>query len=121
MPPPHQCGAMKTARLQDWPTRRFVWPALSIVLVAWVIDTVNLPLKVHFGVPYLPLEYLSAGMSMLGWGFLLLLLPVAAFRPEARFYLKGDCARRAKTFGFVLAANFAIFTLLLISSIVAWS
>lgn len=112
---------MKTARLQDWPTRRFVWLALSVLLVAWVIDTVNWPLKLHFGVPYLPLEYLCSGMAMLGWGFLLLLLPIAAFRPDARFYKKGDCGRRAKAFGFVLAANFAVFTWVLISSIVAWS
>lgn len=111
---------MKTARLQDWPTRSLVWPALSILLAAWVIDSVNWPLKVHFGVPYRPLEYLSTGMAMLGWGFLLLLLPVAAFRPEARFYLKGDCDRRAKTFAFVLMANLAVFVAIMAITLAAW-
>lgn len=97
---------MKTTRSQDWPTRRFAWLAISVLLAA--------------GVPYLPLEYLSSGMAMLGWGFLVLLLPVAAFRPDARFYLKGDCTRRAKTFAFVLGANLAVFVLVLATMVAAW-
>ncbi|RYD27791.1 MAG: hypothetical protein EOP87_20625 [Verrucomicrobiaceae bacterium] len=112
---------MTAPRLQDWTTLRYMWIAVSVFSAAGIIDAVNWPLKVHFGVPYQPLEHLSSGMAMLGWGFLLLLLPVAAFRPDARFYLKGDCARRAKTFSFVVVANLAVFVCVVITALMAWS
>lgn len=104
---------MKLARLRGWSTRSLAWLALAVISAAWLGDDVNWPLKVQFGIPYRPLEYLSSGMGILGWAFLLILLPVAAFRPDTRFSLKGDCRRRAGTFAFVLMANLVVYVVAL--------
>lgn len=116
-----QSDLMKAARLTDWSTRRFVWLTVSFMVAAWLIDVVDWPLKIHFGIPYMPLEYLSTAMFHFGWCFLVLLLPVAAFRPDNRFYLRGDCGLRAKAFGFVLVANLAVFAAVIIMILVAFA
>lgn len=112
---------MKLARLQDWSTRRLAGTALAVISAAWLVDAVNWPLKMHFGMPYPPLEYLSSGMGILGWAFLLMLLPVAAFRPDATFSMKGNCKRRAGTFAFVLMANLLAYAVTLAVMLAALS
>lgn len=108
------------SRLSSCPTKRFVWAAIFLFLAGWAADAVTGPLWVHFGVHAHALEFLGGGLAWIGYGMLWALLPVSAFRPEARFYLKGDCLLRAKRFGLVLAMLIILHIAMAINFALAW-
>ncbi len=110
-----------TARLLHWPTLHYVKAAGALMLVAWGMDAITGPLWGRFGIHGQALESLSTGIFWLAYIMMWILLPVAAFRPENRFYLKGDCRLRAMRFGLVLGIHVAIYLLIAISYIVAFS
>jgi hypothetical protein len=107
-------------RLRGLPTRKFVWAALTCMLVGWALDAVTGPLRVYFGLNAGVLEYLGGTIFWFGYGVLWVLLPVAAFRPESRFYLRGDCSLRARRFGFVLGTILIAHILIFIAFAWMW-
>lgn len=103
-----------TARCSSLTTKSYVWVSLAMMAIGWVLDAITGPLWVHFGIHGQALEYLGGGINWLGICLLLLLLPVAAFRPDNRFYLQGDCRLRAKRVGFVLGVILAVFIVMIV-------
>lgn len=102
------------ARCSSLPTKSYVWVSLGLMVTGWALDAITGPLWVRFGIHGLALEYLGGGIFWLGFGLLAILVPVAAFRPDDRFYLKGDCKLRAKRVGFVLGVLLAVFIVMII-------
>ena len=96
-------------------TKHFVWLTVPIMVIGWALDAVTGPLWSHFGIHANALEYIGGGLFWVGYCLLWVLLPVAAFRPESRFYLKGDCGLRAKRVGLVVAILLIIHVLLVIA------
>ena len=90
------------------------------MLVAWGMDAITGPLWVRFGIHGNVLESLSTGIFWAAYGLMWILLPVAAFRPENRFYLKGDCRLRAKRFGLVLGIHVVLYVLILVTYALAF-
>jgi hypothetical protein len=92
-------------------TKYFVWFAVAIMVVGWAIDAVP---------GSRVLEYIGSGVFWLGYWFLWLLLPIAAFRPQNYFYLEGDCGLRVKRVGFVAAVLLSVHLLILLSIALIW-
>jgi hypothetical protein len=113
---------MKTIHyLNSLNTKTWVWMAVAVMAAGWAMDAVDGPLWVHFGVHTTVLEYVGTGLVWGAYAFLLALIPISAFRPERRFYLKGDCRLRAKRCGFVVGVNVAIFVLIAVTVAVTFS
>jgi len=104
----------RTHHLAKLSTKSWVWIALASLLVGWIMEGITSPLWVHFQIHAKALEYLGSGIFWLGYCALWILLPIAAFRPEARFYLHGDCRLRLRRFGFVACVITIVHLLLFI-------
>ena len=103
-------------RLTDVRTIHFAWAAIAAMVLGSALDYVTGPLWVHFGLHAIALEYIGGGLAVLGYWMLWLLLPISAFRPERRFYTKGDCALRElrcwQVFGLLLLVHIALIALM---------
>lgn len=109
---------MITQAFSNVPTKRYAWLAVLGCVLGYALDKATEPLWVHLGIRAPALEYIGAGLFWLGYAVLWLLLPIAAFRPDSRFYYGGDCALRWRRAGFVLALLALVHGWLLISLIV---
>jgi hypothetical protein len=94
---------MITQRFSNVPTKRYAWFVVIACVVGSAIDKATEPLWVHFGIHASAFEYLGAGLFWSGYSVLWLLVPIAVFRPDSRFYCDGDCVLRLKRVGFILA------------------
>jgi hypothetical protein len=107
-------------RFKDVRTTRFAWAAMLSIVIGWALDALTGPLWVRFGIHATALEYFGGGLAALGYGLLWILLPVSAFRPENRFYMRGDCSLRAKRFGLVLGFLLLVHLLLVLGLAFMW-
>jgi hypothetical protein len=107
--------------LNSLETKTWVWLAVAVMLVARIMDAVTGPLWVHFGLHATALEYIGMGLGWCAYAFLLALIPISTFRPERRFYLRGDCRLRAKRCGFVVGVNVVVYLLFVIAMMVMMS
>jgi hypothetical protein len=110
----------RSFRIKDIRTTQFAWAAMAIIVMGGVLDVVNGPLWVRFGIHAPALEYIGSGLAAVGYGLLWVLLPVSAFRPENRFYMRGDCSLRAKRFGLILGLLLALHLLLFLAIALTW-
>lgn len=90
------------------------------IVVGWALDAMTGPLWVRFGIHATALEYVGGGVAILGYWLLWVLLPVSAFRPENRFYTRGDCSLRAKRFGLVLGLLFVVHLMIVVAVFFMW-
>ncbi|MEY3898083.1 MAG: hypothetical protein RLZZ214_3604 [Verrucomicrobiota bacterium] len=103
-----------SSRLSNLPTKSYVWVSLVLMVIGWGLDAITGPLWVRFGIHGQALEYLGGGVFWAGFALLVLLIPLAAFRPDNRFYLDGDCKLRAKRVGFVLGVLLAVMVVMIV-------
>lgn len=107
---------MKTIRhLNTLNTTTWIWLAVGLMATGWALEALHILVWPHYRVAAKVMEYLGTGVAWAGYACILALIPISAFRPENRFYLNGDCGLRAKRFGLVLAVNFAVFVLLVLT------
>jgi hypothetical protein len=105
----------RIAQFSSLPTKLFVWLAVILMLMGWGMDMVTGSLWVHLGIHAHVLEFIGSTIFWFGYFFLWVLLPVAAFRPENRFYTRGDCQLRFKRVAFVAAILLAVHIWIFIS------
>lgn len=94
-------------------TTRLAFIVLGLALSGWLLDAIPGPTWSQWGVHSRGMEIFSTGLFNLCYGALWILLPVAAFRPLDRFYMKGDCLLRLRKFGLVFGILVLIHALII--------
>ncbi|MEO5712548.1 MAG: hypothetical protein ABIT37_03590 [Luteolibacter sp.] len=103
-----------SARFSRLSTKSYVWMSVALMAIGSGLDAITGPLWVHFGIHGHALEYFGGGIYWLGLSLLLLLIPVAASRPDDHFYLRGDCKLRAQRVGFVFGVLLVVFIVMIV-------
>jgi hypothetical protein len=102
-------------RFSQVTTKHYAWFTVVLCLLGAAFDKASGLLWVHFGIHGAQLEYLGLGLFWSGYAILWLLVPIAFFRPDARFYCGGDRALRFKRSRYVLLLVVLIHVWLIIS------